>query len=414
MAEQSVFAREGFPSPVGPIPFLGLAVLSQTASSLVQQGVPVLGAFLQARFHLSLAGMGMTVSASTLGMMVSFAVAGSLADRLGPRRLLFWGSLGTAMAALAAAQANTLPALVVTLFLVGGTLATVPSAGMKAVFSAFAGRARGLPMGIRQTGVPVGAALAAFFLPTIVGGVGWHRLFETFAAVLLVVGVGFSRVIPPGGEAPPSGVRSRRLPWAPLVAPMVVALLMAAGQYDVLTFSIPDLVRHGGLSLAQAGTVLAAAQIGGGVARIGFGWWSDRMGGNRPRMMLVCAGLGTLGALGAAVLPGRLPVWGLGGVWFALGMGAVGWNALLATWSAERVDPSHAGFAMSATATTVFIGAALNPPLFGAVVDHWHHFYWGWLTLAAILAAAGAVLWRAGAGSTADAGAGSLGAQASS
>lgn len=406
VAERAVFDREGFPSAVGPVAFLGLALLSQTASSFVQQGIPVLGVFLQRRFHLSLAEMGMTVSAATLGMMACFAVAGALADRLGPRRLMFWGSLGMALTAAAAAQVAGLAGLVLTLFLFGATLAAGPSAGMKAVFTAFAGRARGLPMGIRQTGVPLGAALAAFFLPELTGVLGWKRMFEGFALMLLVIGWGFSRAIPawPVAAKAAAGARPRMIVW-PLLAPMAVAFLMAAGQYDLLTFSIPDLVQRGHVGVSTAGAILAAAQVGGGAGRIAFGWWSDRQGGNRPRLILVCAALGIVGALAAALGPGRLPTWALAPLWFVFGIGAVGWNALVATWAAERVEGAHSGLAMSVTATSVFVGAVVNPPLFGGVVDRFHQFYWGWIGLAAILSAAAAILWRAthGARQAADA-----------
>jgi len=60
---------------------------------------------------------------------------------------------------------------------------------------------------------------------------------------------------------------------------------------------------------------------------------------------------------------------------------------------------------MSVTATSVFVGAVVNPPVFGGVVDRFHQFYWGWIGLAAILSAAATILWRAtrGAPQTAEA-----------
>ncbi|PSR26034.1 MAG: MFS transporter, partial [Sulfobacillus benefaciens] len=185
---QKPFTRENFPAKVGPLPFLGLALISQTGMSFVQQGLVVLGVFFAAAYHLDLTDMGFITTALSLGVMVSMVFVGLAVDRVGPRMVLFWGALLMAVFTAALLVVHSYSRLLAVLFLVGMSLAIAPSAGTKAVFSAFAGRPRGLVMGIRQTGVPIGAALAAFLLPRVVPAFGLSSVFVLFSLELLVAG----------------------------------------------------------------------------------------------------------------------------------------------------------------------------------------------------------------------------------
>ena len=183
---QKPFTRENFPAKVGPLSFLGLALMSQTGMSFVQQGLMVLGVFFAAAYHLNLTAMGLITTALSLGVMVSMVFVGLMVDRIGPRMVLFWGTLLMAAFTAALLVVHSYASLLAVLFLVGMSLAVAPSAGTKAVFSAFAGRPRGLVMGIRQTGVPIGAALAAFLLPRLVPIFGLSPVFALFSVVIMM------------------------------------------------------------------------------------------------------------------------------------------------------------------------------------------------------------------------------------
>lgn len=83
----------------------------------------------------------------------------------------------------------------------------------------------------------------------------------------------------------------------------LVATLLASGQYFLLAFSLLDLrdVHHLGVILG--GVVLMVAEVGGGVGRIVSGLVSDRLGGNRPRVIVACVLLASGMALIACCLP---------------------------------------------------------------------------------------------------------------
>lgn len=392
---QKPFEREGFPARVSPVPFLGLALFSQTGMSFVQQGLVILGSFFLTVYGLNLAELGLVTTALSLGVVVSMVFAGALVDRLGPRVVLFWGAALMAGLSLLLLTVRSFPVLLVTLFLVGIALAIVPSAGTKAVFTAFANRPRGLVMGIRQTGVPIGAAISASLLPGFAAHWGLHPIYGLFSVELLIAGWAFSAVMQPWHVTERSGNRTRLTGavWKRLLRPLMVAFLMVSGQYILLTYSIADLHRIHHLSFSMAGVVLAASQIGGGIGRVLLGQMSDWVGGRRPPIIASAAVMGSALAFVAGVLPGNAPIAVLFLVWTLFGFSAVGWNALVLTWAAESVPPSHSGFAMGLTGSTVFLGSSVFPPIFGVVVDTSHHMVTGWWMLSGILLVAASLAW---------------------
>ncbi len=397
------FERQGFRARVGPIPFLGAATLSQTGMSFVQQGIVVMGVFFAQLYHLTLAQMGLVTTALSLGVTTSMVVMGAVADRIGPRRLLFFGTGIMALLSLGLLKVSGFVALLILLYALGAALAVAPASGTKAVFTAFQDRPRGLVMGIRQTGVPLGALLAASLLPRLVRGFGFHTVFWVFFVELLVVGWTFSAVMRPHLRLPQTLPAHRGRNWSVLEGiwrPALIAVLLVSGQYLLLGFSLSDLHQVHHVGLADAGLVVAAAQLGGGVGRILTGTISDRLGGSKTLVLVGCAATGAVMSWVVAALPVSVPILLLAVIWFFFGAGAVGWNALTMTWAGESVPPEHSGFAMSSVGTAAFLGSAIFPPLFGAFVDTTHHFNWGWGLLGILLAMTGILIWRFGRGST--------------
>lgn len=312
---------------------------------------------------------------------------GVAVDRLGPKSVLFVGTALMAGFCSLLFLAKTFAVLLIVLFFVGAFLAIVPSTGTKAVFSAFANRPRGLVMGIRQTGVPFGAAVAAWLLPRFVPHFGLHFVYGIFVVELLTTGWLFSAMIPKPTKhsETTSHVRLLRRHWLRLIGPVCVAFLMVSGQYILLTYSISDLHMEHGVSLALAGTILALSQIGGGSGRIVLGQLSDLANGRRPPVIALTALLGAVTAFTVGALPRDSTIWLLFVIWILFGVGAAGWNALVLTWAAESVPSSHSGLAMGIIGSTVFLGSAVFPPVFGLVVDATHRLSVGWWMLSGIL-----------------------------
>ena len=376
---------------------LAAATLSQFGGSLTQQGTVVLGVFFAAAYSLNLAQMGAVVASVTLGLMVSGLIVGTLVDRFGPRAVLFAGTICLTIIAGAVALVQTLVATVAMLFLLGLFLSVVPLSGTKAVLLSWPRERRGLPMGIRQMGVPLGATVAALALPGIADHVGPHRVYWGFALMLAICGLLFCGLLPrqPFGGArvvAAAPVRLRREAPA-LLVPAVSGFLLAWGQYAVLTYTIPMLRSEDGLSLTLTGAVLAISQIGGAAGRTVLGAVSDRVGGRRDVVLALAAGAASLLAVVVALLPRHVSPVALFPLWLALGATMVGWNALMLTWAGERVSVSNAGAGMGLTTSAILFGATISAPIFGLIVQVSGSYSVAWLTLAGMLAAAAGLLW---------------------
>jgi len=370
---------------------LALATAAQVGVSILQQGTAVLSYALGKPLALSLSQAGTLVSATSLGVMFAMLLGGALIDRYGVRPVLLSSALVAVLGGAAIGSQTTYAGLALCLAATGFGLGALPIAGARVIFDGFAGASRGLAMGIRQTGVPLGAAVAAAALPTLALRYGPNAPWLWLALLAAVLNLVLAAAAPhtprvPSAERPPLGGDLRRI-----ALPALLAFMLSAGQYGLLTYTVPS--APGGLAPAAAGVLLAIAQLGGAAGRIGFGQLSDRLG-RRPPVIAIAAGVGALGIALATHL-GSVPfvLRGLG--YLVAGAGAVGWNALVLTWGGERVSPGRSGQAMGTIGTSVFLGSAVWPPLLGLLAQA-EGFTVAWSALAGLIALAAVVALAAG------------------
>jgi len=347
------------------------AVAAQTAVSVVNFGLPAVGPELQEDFDLTLFELGAVLTAGLLGAGVSLVAAGILVDRIGPRSAMLAGTaVGSAGIALAAA-ASSKEALFVALFVFGIGSAVVPIAGTGALFRVYPVARRGWALGVRQTAVPLGGAVAAVLYPALYALGGAGLTLAASAVAVAVTGSWFAAVVT--GDRPDRRHVGRRSLATILRAPGVPTLLAVAACYIVvlqalLAFLVPA-VEAAGHSELTASIAYFAVNLAAGVARIVWGSVADRGGGARRVRTLVEVGVvASVGALvfGVALHAGPVAVV-VAAVVF--GLGALGWNALVYLSAGERVDPSLAGRSVAVAATVVFVLSGLATPVLGAVVD---------------------------------------------
>ncbi len=381
------------------IPFLLSATLAQVGVSIAQQGIAVVSFAFRAQLHLSLPQAGGLVSATSLGVMVTMLLGGSATDRYGPRPILIISACLAPITALALTFAHAYGLLLLALVLVGFSVGAVPIGGARAVFFRFSGPLRGTAMGIRQTGVTIGAALAAAFLPAYVAAHGPYAPWIFLSAISALFGLVFAIQVPrfpPTAQASPGTPLGRDTHM--LIVPAVLGFTFAAGQYGLLTYTVPAEAPLVGL--AGAGALLATAQIGGMLGRVGFGLLSDRLR-TRGAVISLVSGIGALGILLVPRLGPGVPYALRLLLYFVTGAGAVGWNALFLTWAAERVAPDHAARALGAIGASIFAGSIVFPPLIGEAA-RLQGFSFAWIALGVLLgiASLGALAaGRRGAGS---------------
>ncbi len=364
---------------------LGLATVMQLGVSLPQQTPAALGPILTASLHLSRAELGLLTDAIWGGMLIGMLPFGMLADRYGERGVIALAGMVQAVFFCIASFTTAFLSLFL-LFIPAAIAASAGSpGGARALAGWFPPTQRGMAMGVRQTGVTAAGVLAAITLPPIALAWGWPVALRAVAAVIVVVVALFSLFYrEPAGErtGPATRLRLRNLAANRgfLAATAFGWIFMGALGCSV-TYVAIALHENAGLTVVDAGLMLAVLQVGGVAGRVGWGIWSDRLG-SRALTMAQAGALAVLAALAMAWLGhGHTPVVVLGGVAFALGLTTMGWNALYITLASE-LAPEHPATAVGAGTTVTFTGMLLATPIFGAIADRSGSYTPAWIALA--------------------------------
>jgi MFS family permease len=341
---------------------LAVGLLGLTAGCAAQYGLSFLIPALRAE-GLSLESATLLVTAPIAGILCTLIAWGAAADRWGERRIL---TLGLALAGLAGLGAGYVDDPVprwLLLFLVGASSASIHAASGRLILGWFGASERGMAMGIRQMGQPLGVGFAAVVLPSLaVGGVG-TALGALGAACLGCAALIWLVVRDPLRAAAPGG-RATRSPYR---EPFLWRIHAASGllvipQFAVTVFAFDYLVSALGWSITDAGALLAATQLGGAGSRLLVGWWSDRAGSRLKPMRLVALTIGL-----AMAMLGLLALIGAGVAVAALALAAivtVTSNGLAFTAVAERAGPRWAGRALGVQNTFQNgIAAVVSTPL---------------------------------------------------
>ena len=348
---------------------LAAGVVGQAAASAIGLGLPAIAPAIRHGYGLTLTQVGVVLAALNFGLIVTLVPWGIVADRIGERAVLATGLTGCAVAIAVAGRTSSFAGLVAALSVAGALAGGTQSASGRAVMSWFGPEERGLALGIRQTAVPLGGAIAAGALPALTH-ISLRSAFYGLAGGCIaaaVVGATLLRTEPSedlGEVSRP--LRDRRI-WLLCLGSTFYVLT----QISLLAFLVLFLHDDRGLSTASAAAVLAALQITGGIARIVAGRLSDRMRARvvplRRIALLLALSLATAAALVHASLWLLLPSLVVAGTF------ALSWNGLSFTAAAETAGRRRSGAAIGLQQTFLAAGSIVAPIAFAAVV---HAFSW--------------------------------------
>ena len=123
-------------------------------------------------------------------------------------------SRGGSLAMFGAASSSAYVALLAWMALAGMLGSAAVAASGRAVFGWFPRDERGLALGLRQTAVPAGAALASFSLPPLASAAGVHAALYALAGAMLVCGARAGALAARRPAHRVGGPRRRRTPPA--------------------------------------------------------------------------------------------------------------------------------------------------------------------------------------------------------
>lgn len=387
-------------SPSGVILPIALTLAVQSVVSMSAVTIPVLTPVAAGEWGVPPSYAGIFMALVYLGATVSAPVSGYFIERFGPIGVsqicliltaLGLGTVAIPSAALAAAGTLLMgigygPVTPASSHLL---VRTTPAAMMSVVFS------------IKQTGVPLGGALAGAVVPQLVIFFGWKpsALWVGAACLLLCAGLHPFRK-----RFDRERCRRSRLTWRHVVQSVKLTMSLAGLRHIVIasfffstmqlcltSFIVAYLMESIGLTLVQAGMALSAAQASGVIGRVLWGALADRF--VRPRIML--GGLGIAMTAGAAAAAAFSPQWPYAAILVVsaiFGAAAIGWNGVYLAEVARVATAQHAGMATGGSLFFTFFGTLLGLPAFSLIADTTGSYALGFGLTAMTTLACGAVL----------------------
>ncbi|WP_394619850.1 MFS transporter [Lentzea sp. JNUCC 0626] len=366
-----------------------LTTAAMTASMLPLFLVGALSPALVREFGIARPLLGVLVTAG-FGVAVVLSLAiGPVVDALGPRRsiIVLFASSAVALTVFAAAPHYAVLVLAVGLGGVPQALAN-PSTNKLIAGSVEAAR-RPVLLGIKQSGVQLGAFVAGLPLAWLADGVDWRLAVGVAAGLALVAGLGCMAL--PQDPIPARRVSLLEVARRPLLTVTLGAsrliwrlagfsLLLGSGIAAVNTYVALYATEELGFGAPVAAGLVAVLGVVGIAGRI---VWSRVAG----RELLV-------GLSAAAVLAPLLLLTGVPALaWVAMvvvGGCAVAANAISMVLVVAASQGAELGRNSALVSAGFFAGFAVGPPLFGLV-----GYGAGWVLVAVEFGLAAVVAWRA-------------------
>ena len=355
-----------------------LATLAiQALVAMATMTVPVLAPAAAAELQISAGLIGLFVSLVYLGSMISSAASADLIRRIGAIRFSQY-CLVMCAAGLALLAFGSAPALIASALVLGLGYGPITPASSHILARTTPPHMMSFVFSLKQTGVPLGGALAGLLVPPLVILGGW-RLAAFAVAGLCVLTALLSQPIRAENDADRDPARpiSARSPLRALALvasdPAVRRLSMCSFFFSALqlcltTYLVTYLTSQLAYTLVQAGLMLSVATAAGIVGRIAWGAIADRSG--RPAAVLGIIGCAMAMAAGAMALSTVEWPRALMAVLCAVfGGTAIGWNGVFL---AEVAREAPAGKTVEATGGALFFtffGVLITPPLFAAIVE---------------------------------------------
>ena len=157
---------------------------------------------LTAVFHASKAAVGLTVSASTMGVALAAPIFGALTERLSRKRVIVASAVASALPTLLAATSPGLHALIFWRFLQGLALPGIFATVITYIGEEWDRKSVALVMSLYVSGTALGGFLGRFLTGLVAESLGWRWSFVVLGGLTLVGAALIARWLPHGRHRP--------------------------------------------------------------------------------------------------------------------------------------------------------------------------------------------------------------------
>lgn len=364
------------------VALLGTAMVTAT---YMQGALSVVASDIIGEFGITRSQLGAAFTVFSLTGAVFSPVMGSLTDRHSRRVMtglfaLSW--LSVLMVAFAPGFA-----FLITGTVVGGiALAAGNPVTNRVIADEISVARRGLVVGFKQSGPPLGLLVAGALLPPLALAVGW-RWAMAASAVIPAAGMLASPFLLRPAAPRTSGTAATvgDAPRTPIVFWLaVIGMGTAVALSAVIAFEPLYAQERVGASAATAGALAAALGLTGMVARIVWGGLAGRLA--RPSTGLLSITVISMAAVAAVAGAQSTGLWLLWLGTIGTGLSLMAWHAVGWLMLIDSAGTGGVGKASGVMQVGNSIGFALGPLLAGVLVDTTDSYLVAWGAVLAVLA----------------------------
>lgn len=378
---------------------LAMTLAVQAMVSMAAVTVPVFALSASKDIGVSPSYIGIYVGLIYVACMVSGLLSGGYILRFGALRVsqmcLVLCGIGLSLTSVA-----TIPMFVVSAIVIGLGYGPATPASSHILIRNTPDSVMSFVFSLKQTGVPLGGAMAGAVVPSLVLMASWKYAAMAVGISCLVIAVliqpardGIDRDRRPGSRISFKEMfRPLRLVFThrPLLHLSIISFFFSGMQISLITYLVLYLSKNVGMSIISAGMVLATGQMAGSLGRIFWGILADRC--VKPRMLLGMLGIGmSLCGVATALIS---TLWSFAAILLVIifyGVTAIGWNGVYLAEAARLAPRGQVGVATGGTLFFTFLGVVIGPPFFAAIIEKTDSYPFGFVSFAVLTFIAGAM-----------------------
>ncbi|MDV6039001.1 MFS transporter [Bacillus sp. SM-B1] len=383
-----------------------VATIAQTTATLITYGVGVFALFWKEEYALTNMESGLLVSVVNVGPLFCMLFVGRLLDQYNEKILISISSFLLGSSLLLTNIVNGFNGLLFVLLLIGMFYSVSQPGGSKVILKWFPKENRGLAMGIRQAGIPIGGALAGVLIPYLTVQYNMTYAINSIACICIIGGVLFFVFYkePYVQEEARKGHIKISF-WMELKVVIckkelypiyITGICMISLQMVLVGHFMKFLAGEQSITSIVAGTVFSVMFFSGMIGRIALASISDVFyKGNRriPLFIAVCASIGLILLLVININIHTITSGVLYSISALLGFFSIGWFSLFIAEVAELASEESVGITVSVALTLNQIAIIVAPVLFGYIVDEKGYAY-AWLCIVVLLSISAVSLYR--------------------
>ena len=360
------------------------SLLFISVGNLIEASYSPLDKIIKDHFLIDSAMVGLLTSIIFIGLATVSPFVGYFVDHLGSFRAIKIAFLVMAIGSTLATLAPNFYVFVAGFYAIGLGYGLVTPATNNAVMKTYYPY-HATPMGIKQSGVPIGASTAAILLPLISIRYGFFAPFIILAVIafiffVFIKGEKHENTNPIDFKGYLKEIRGAFGNGRFIVINVLVAA-MSWGQQSLLTYAVL-FTSSIGFKLFTAEILLASILVGSFIGRIFWSSMSSRLFPNRRVLSLITVML--LSSLFFFIYSFLTLDFYLAIVMsFLLGLTAIGWNGVYITVISEIAPKGKIGLYSGLGLLIISFGTILGTPFSGYISDYTHNYSTIWQILAA-------------------------------